>query len=158
MLCRYWAFLHPFLLISFYTLLFLSFTPNLMEDICGLLPPRNLAPFTTKIMPKNFSSPTLSIFQISFSWVNLTLRVPDWIKPITTFPLTGLPNWFRIRANGSQPRASDQLFGKFSLLCWTPDYLTTKKGDVRMNLHRGEMLKDGEGPGGVIQVPATRSN
>lgn len=84
--------------------------------------------------------------------------VPDWIKPITTFPLIGLPDCFRIGANGSQPRASDQLLGKFSLLCWTPDYLASKKGYLSMTLHGGEVLNDGEGPGGVIQVPATRSN
>lgn len=84
--------------------------------------------------------------------------VPNWIKLITTFPLPGLPDGFRIGANGSQPRASDQLLGKFSLLCWTPDYLATKKGDLSMALHGGEMLKEGEGPGGIVQVPAMRSD
>ena len=44
--------------------------------------------------------------------------------------------------------------GKFSLLCWTPvwmeKHLTTKKGDLSVVLHRGEVLKDEEGPGGII--------
>ena len=59
--------------------------------------------------------------------------VPDQIKPITTFPLTGFPDWFRIGANGSQPRTCGEVFS--SLLDSSLDGKTS--GHQEGGLERG---------------------
>lgn len=76
--------------------------------------------------------------------------VPDRINPITTFPFTGFPDWFRIRANGSQPRTFGEVFSSllYSSLHGKPS--GHLEGGLSVVLHGGEVLQDEESPGGII--------
>lgn len=84
--------------------------------------------------------------------------VPDCIKPITIYSpsLT-----FQMDVQPLEPTrvglgflTFDELLKKLCLPCWTPvwmeNYQATKKGDLSMALHGGEMLTGGEGSGGIV--------